>query len=120
MKTLKITLTIILFSTISLMAQEKAPKWIVDKSSGMKEQAKIDLQLTQEEADKYHQIILDKYLADGAKIKTLATDEEKKAYYTESFKKLIVNLKASFGKEKGIALQKWTAENHAKFNKPKN
>lgn len=120
MKKLKITLAIIFFSTISLLAQEKTPKWITDKCSAMKEQVKIELQLTNSEADSYYQIMLDKYNNDASKVKLLETDDAKKTYYSESYKLLMTKLKEVFGAEKAQKIQKWTSENQAKFNKPKN
>lgn len=120
MKKLKIVLSILLLSAMSLVAQEKAPKWITDKCSAMKTQITTDLQLTADEANTFEKIMIDKYVTDAAKVKEMTTDEEKKAYYAEAYKTFMTTLKSNFSDEKATAIQKWTKENHAKFNKPKN
>ncbi len=121
MKKLNFTLSILLLLlAIGLMAQVNAPKWLTDKCSSMKEQIKTDLQLTNEEAESFYQIILEKSITDGAEVKKLTTDDEKKAYYKESYQKTVIKYKTAFGEEKGMAIQKWVSANQVKFNKPKN
>ena len=120
MRKLKIALSILLLSTISLVAQEKTSKWITDKCTAMKTQIVADLQLTPEEATLYETIIIEKYSADASKVKTLTTDEEKKTYYSEAFKSFTAALKTAFGNEKAQKILQWTKDNQAKFNKPKN
>lgn len=108
---------LMLVITASGLAQNTAKKWIRNKCTAMKEQVKTDLQLSTDEAEKYYQIILDKYTKDAEKTKKLTSDEEKKAHHTESFKAFNSALKLAFGDEKASLLQKWTKENQSKFNK---
>ena len=96
------------------------PKWIVEKCSQMADQAKTDLNLSDDEALKYKEIIIEKFSTDAAATKTMESSEAKIEYRKESGKKFSENLISVFGKEKGKAIQKWTADNQAKFKKAKN
>lgn len=113
--------SVLLFSTFAVIAQNTTyPKWITEKSSKMANQVKIDLKLTDDEADKYKQIIMDKFSTDASTIKTLEGDDAKKEYRTKSSVAFGTKLKETFGEEKASSIQKWTAENMPKFNKPQN
>lgn len=116
MKKITDFLVLLMFTATLALAQTKAPKWISDKCTAMKEQIKTDLTLTAEDADAYYQIILDKFSTDSEEIKKIETDEAKKEYRTKSSKEFGARLKEKFGAEKGQAMQKWTSENQAKFN----
>jgi len=117
MKKIKIILSIILLSSFSVMAQVSTPKKALEKFTAMKEQVKEDFQLTNEQAEVFYQIILEKFNTDAVEIKKLNNPEEKKAYWKESYIKTGVKYRAAFGEDQGKAIQKWVFQNGSKFDK---
>jgi hypothetical protein len=119
MRKLKFALAIfsLVFMSTLAMAQTAAPKKMNEKITAQFELMAKDLLLTPEQTATGIQLFVEKTKVMTEKMKTLTTDDEKKALRKESNQEYNKKVDETFGKELADKMRKWQKE-YAEKNKP--
>ena len=116
MKTIKFLVAIMLLASVSLSAQTpKYPAYVVSKCTKAKEQAKIDLKLTDEQAQKYYDISVETGSATHLAVKKLSDPDEINQCYLKGYESAKQMLIAALGEDKALEILAWQKEYNAKL-----
>jgi hypothetical protein len=118
MKTIKFLVAIMLLTSVSLSAQtpaKKYPAYVVDRCTKAKEQAKIDLKLSNEEAQKYYDISVESGSATFIAVRKLSDPDEISKCYLKGYENGKQMLTAAFGEDKASEILTWQREYNAKL-----
>jgi hypothetical protein len=118
MKTIKLLVAIMLLVSVSLSAQTPTPKYpayVVNKCTKAKEQAKIDLKLTEEQAQKYYDISVESGSATHLAVKKLSDQDEINQCYLKGYESAKQMLIAALGEDKALEILAWQKEYNAKL-----